>query len=127
MHSQTIDPESVPSAAGGYTQGLLVGGLTDLLFISGQIPETPDGDIPDDFESQCRLAWTNVVSVLNAAGLTTSDLLKVTTYLGDRRDAETNSRVRREVLGQHRPALTVVITGIYDERWLLEIEALAGT
>jgi hypothetical protein len=30
------------------------------------------------------------------------------------------------MLGDHRPALTVVITGIYHERWLLEIEALAG-
>jgi hypothetical protein len=30
------------------------------------------------------------------------------------------------VLGEHRTALTVVISGIYDERWLLEIEAMAG-
>jgi hypothetical protein len=34
--------------------------------------------------------------------------------------------VRQEVLGTHRPALTVIITGIYDERWLLEIEAIAA-
>lgn len=126
MHVERIDPESAPPAAGGYTQGLRVTGLTDLLFVSGQVPETPDGDIPDGFEAQCRQAWANVVSVLEAAGLTTNDLLKVTTYLSDRRYAEINSRVRREVLGEHRPALTVVITGIYDERWLLEIEALAG-
>jgi enamine deaminase RidA (YjgF/YER057c/UK114 family) len=124
---ERIDPESAPPAAGGYTQGLRVTGLTDLLFVSGQVPETPDGDIPDGFEAQCRQAWANVVSVLEAAGLTTNDLLKVTTYLSDRRYAETNSRVRREILGEHRPALTVVITGIYDERWLLEIEALAGS
>jgi 2-iminobutanoate/2-iminopropanoate deaminase len=123
---ERIDPESAPPAAGGYTQGLRVTGLTDLLFVSGQVPETPDGDIPDGFEGQCRQAWANVVSVLEAAGLTTNDLVKVTTYLSDRRYAETNSRVRREILGEHRPALTVVITGIYDERWLLEIEALAG-
>lgn len=126
MNTQTIDPDAVPVAAGGYTQGLRVSGLTDLVFISGQVPETPDGVIPGDFESQCRLAWANVVSILEAAGLTVGHLLKVTTFLSDRRDAETSSRVRREVLGDHRPALTVVITGIYDERWLLEIEAIAG-
>jgi 2-iminobutanoate/2-iminopropanoate deaminase len=34
--------------------------------------------------------------------------------------------VRREVLGTHAPALTVIITGIYDPRWLLEIEAVAA-
>lgn len=67
-----------------------------------------------------------MISVLTAAGLTTNNLLKVTTYLSDRRHAETNSRVRREMLGHHRPALTVVLTGIYHERWLLEIEAMTG-
>jgi enamine deaminase RidA (YjgF/YER057c/UK114 family) len=126
MKTETIDPDAVPTAVGGYTHGLRVSGLTDLVLISGQVPETPDGVIPGDFESQCRLAWANVVSVLEVAGLTTGDLLKVTTFLSDRRYAETNSRVRREVLGDHRPVLTVVITGIYDERWLLEIEAMAG-
>jgi 2-iminobutanoate/2-iminopropanoate deaminase len=50
--------------------------------------------------------------VLTAAGLTTNNLLKVTTYLSDRRHADANARVRREMLGDHRPALTVVITGI---------------
>ena len=126
VNIQTIDPEFAPTAAGGYTQGLRVADLSDLLFISGQVPETPSGHIPDDFEAQCRQVWANVISVLTAAGLTTNNLLKVTTYLSDRRHAETNSRVRREMLGIHRPALTVVIAGIYHERWLLEIEAMAG-
>jgi 2-iminobutanoate/2-iminopropanoate deaminase len=123
---QSIDPETAPTAAGGYTQGLRVSGLTELLVISGQVPETRDGVIPRGFEAQCRQAWANVISVLESAGLTTTNLLKVTTYLSDRRFAETNSRVRREMLGEHRPALTVVIAGIFDERWLLEIEALAA-
>jgi 2-iminobutanoate/2-iminopropanoate deaminase len=126
VDTQRIDPESSPRAAGGYTQGLRVSALTELLFISGQVPETREGHIPDDLESQCRQAWTNVLSVLRTAGYTTTNLLRVTTFLSDRRYAETNSRVRREVLGEHRPALTVVIAGIYDERWLLEIEAVAG-
>ena len=126
MKTETIDPAAVPTAVGGYAQGLRVSGLADLVIVSGQVPETPDGVIPGDFESQCRLAWANVVSVLEAADLTVGHLLKVTVFLSDRRYAETNARVRREVLGGHRPALTVVITGIYDERWLLEIEAMAG-
>jgi enamine deaminase RidA (YjgF/YER057c/UK114 family) len=126
VDTQTIDPDTGPTAAGGYTQGLRVRGLSELLVISGQVPETRDGVIPRDFEAQCRQAWANVISVLDAAGLTTAHLLKVTTYLSDRRHAETNSQVRREVLGAHRPALTVVIAGIFDERWLLEIEAMAG-
>ena len=49
MNTQTVDPDSAPAATGGYTQGLLVAGLTELLVISGQVPETPAGDIPGDF------------------------------------------------------------------------------
>ena len=33
--------------------------------------------------------------------------------------------VRRRVLGDHEPALTVIIADIFDEAWLLEIEAIA--
>jgi enamine deaminase RidA (YjgF/YER057c/UK114 family) len=123
---QTIDPESAPTAAGGYTQACGSPISASSCSSAVRFPETPSGHIPDDFDSQCRQAWTNVISVLTAAGLTTNNLVKVTTYLSDRRHAETKSRVRREMLGNHRPALTVVITGIYHERWLLEIEAMAG-
>jgi hypothetical protein len=34
-----------------------------------------------------------------------------------------NRKIRQEVLGSHAPAFTVIITGIFDEKWLLEIEA----
>lgn len=55
-----------------------------------------------------------------------TDLVKVTTFLGDRDVAAANAVVRREVLGEHRPALTVVVAEIYDSAWLLEIEAIAA-
>jgi 2-iminobutanoate/2-iminopropanoate deaminase len=38
---------------------------------------------------------------------------------------ESNSLVRREELAGEAPSLTVLISGIYDEGWLLEIEAIA--
>jgi 2-iminobutanoate/2-iminopropanoate deaminase len=53
------------------------------------------------------------------------NLVKVTTFLSERRYAAENSAIRREVLGARAPALTVVIAGIYDEQWLFEIEAVA--
>jgi enamine deaminase RidA (YjgF/YER057c/UK114 family) len=54
------------------------------------------------------------------------DVTKVTTFLSYRRYRQENYEVRMEVLGEHSPALTVIITGIYDESWLLEIEAIAA-
>lgn len=46
--------------------------------------------------------------------------------LGDRAHAAVNTAVRSEVLGEHCPALTVIITGIFDPAWLVEIEAIAA-
>jgi len=109
-----------------YSQGVLVTGGERLLFVSGQVPETPEGEVPEDFESQARLAWDNVRTVLEAGGMGLENLVKVTIFLSDRRYRAANARIRHEVLGEHRPALTIIITGIYDEAWLLEIEGLAA-
>ena len=82
--------------------------------------------MPPDFEGQCRLVWANIGAQLRAAGLDYGHLVKVTTYLSDRRFGDANGAIRREILGAHAPALTVLIAGICDEKWLLEIEAMAA-
>ncbi|HKE70825.1 MAG TPA: RidA family protein [Nocardioidaceae bacterium] len=120
------DPRDAPEAAGGYAQGLSVRGASELLFISGQIPEDRQGIVPATFEEQCRMVWRHIDATLDAAGLTLRNLVKVTTYLSSREFAATNSAIRQELLGDHRVALTVVVAKIFDPVWLLEIEAIAA-
>ena len=98
-----------------------------LLFVSGQVPEAEDGSVPGDFAAQCRPAFANVEAQLKAADMTFDNLAKLTVFLSDRKHRDEARRIRHEVLGRLKaqPALTVVITGIYDEAWLLEIEAIA--
>jgi len=123
---EPIDPPSLPAPTGTYTHGTVVTGGRRTVYVSGQVPwADADGHIPADFTAQCRLVWRNVLAVLAGAGMGAENLVKVTTYLSDRRYRADNARVREEVLGPHRPALTIVITGIYAEEWLLEIEAIA--
>jgi len=120
-----VDPEGVPAALGGYAHGFVVPPGAGLLFISGQIPVDIDGETPVGFDAQCRQVWRNVLHGLSAAGLGIEHLVKVTTFLSSRDHAAINGQVRREVLGTHRPALTVVIAEIFDPDWLLEVEAVA--
>ena len=126
MNLRSIDPDSVPEAAGGYVNALEVVGASRLLFISGQIPQTRSGHVPDTIEEQCRLVWANLTASLTEAGMRIENLVKVTTFLSTRDDSAANTAVRREILGDHRPALTVIIAGIWDPRWLIEIEAVAA-
>lgn len=100
-------------------------GAGRLLFISGQIPETQLGQVPESFEAQCQQVWSNLLKVLEAAGMRPSNLVKVTTFLTDRAQAEANGEIRRNVLGEHEPALTVIVGQTLNPQWLLEIEAVA--
>jgi enamine deaminase RidA (YjgF/YER057c/UK114 family) len=121
------DAPGVPAAVGGYANAVEIAGAQRLLFVSGQIPVSADGAVPTGFEAQCRQVWANILGCLRDAGLGVENLVKITTYLSDRSHADINSAVRRDVLGDHRPALTVVLAGIFDEEWLLEIEAVAAS
>ena len=125
----TIRPltgDGSPPVEGAYPQAVEVTGATRWLYISGQIPVAPDGSRADDFTAQCRQCWANLETQLTAAGMTMDNLVKVTTFLSDRRYALENRAVRLEALAGRQPALTVIITGIFDEAWLVEIEAVAA-
>ncbi|UPJ65762.1 RidA family protein [Bradyrhizobium sp. 191] len=125
-HTVSHNPATVHPPAGGYCMGLEVTQHRRLLFISGQVPEKSDGTVPDGFEAQCEQAWRNIREVLAAAGLGVEHLVKVTTFLTDRSQVVTNRAIRRAMLGEHQPALTVVVVETVDSKWLLEIEAIAA-
>jgi 2-iminobutanoate/2-iminopropanoate deaminase len=118
-------PEAV-QPNGSYPQAVDVAGAQRLLFISGQIPVRSDGTVPSDFKTQARTAWANVEAQLRAAGMSLDNLVKVTIFLSERAYSTENREVRRAVLGDRAVALTVIITGIFDAAWLLEIEAIAA-
>ena len=120
------NPKAVHPPAGGYCMGLELRQPRRLLFISGQVPERPDGAVPEGFEAQCEQAWRNVKEVLAAAGLGVEHLVKVTTFLTDRAQLVPNRTIRRATLGEHQPALTVIVAETVDSKWLLEIEAIAA-
>jgi 2-iminobutanoate/2-iminopropanoate deaminase len=125
MKQRPINAQDAPQPQGGYAQAIETTNAARILHISGQIPVAVDGGVPADFERQARLCWTNIEAQLRAAGMTLDHLIKATVFLSDRRYALANRKVRSEVLGERQIALTVIICGIFDEQWLLEIEAVA--
>jgi enamine deaminase RidA (YjgF/YER057c/UK114 family) len=126
MTLRPINAPDAPQPLGGYVQAMEVTGATRTLYVSGQIPTEVDGSVPEDFETQARLAWRNVIAQLNAAGMTLDNLVKVTIFLSDRKYIADYRKVRNEVLQGRQIGLTTIITGIFDEKWLLEIEAIAA-
>jgi enamine deaminase RidA (YjgF/YER057c/UK114 family) len=114
-----------PGPSGGYAQAVEIEGPSRWLFVSGQTPESDEAPLPEAFEDQCRLAWRNVDSRLQAAGMTLDNLVNVTVFLGERQYAQANRVIRGEVLGDRAPALTVVAAQLLDTDWKVEINAVA--
>ena len=101
--------------------------VTGWLFVSGQVGADDNYENPPTtFKEQARLAWKNVDCRRQAGGFKLTDIAKVTTYLADRKHRGDNFDVRCEVLGSHRPAITIIAADIYDHAWLLEVEVIAA-
>lgn len=109
-----------------FAHAVEVTGASRLLFISGQVPEDDNGHVPPDYPSQYKLAWANLEKRLKSADMSFANLVKVTIFLSDRSLTAQSAGLRKAILGDHCPAITIVITGIYDAKWLLEIEAVAA-
>jgi 2-iminobutanoate/2-iminopropanoate deaminase len=108
-----------------FSPGVKVG---KLLFISGQISIDPDGNIVGrgDFAAQCKQVFENIKLVLDKAGASYSEIVKINTYLTDLREYPTFAHIRGQYFDGNYPASTVVgVTGLAFEGAMLEVEAIA--
>jgi enamine deaminase RidA (YjgF/YER057c/UK114 family) len=124
---EPINPPTVPASFSRYSQGVVAPGAARWLHVSGQVGIPVGGTLPDSFEEQARNAWRNVLGVLEGAGMTAADLVKVTAYVTRQSDVGQYRTVRDSMLGGAKPASTlVVVSGLADQRWMVEIEAVAA-
>ena len=125
-----LQPDGWPPPR-GYTNGV-VAAAGRMVVLAGQIGWNPATAAfeTDVFASQVRQALANIVTLLHAAGARPEDLVRLTWFITDR---EAYLAARREigsayraVIGAHYPPMSViVVSGLIEERALVEIEATA--
>src|SRR5262245_31729704 len=108
-----------------YTDAVRFG---DLLFISGIAPLDESGRVrAADIVSQTELVFENLKKVLDEAGATFSDVLKVTVFLIDVADRTKINPVRQRYFGAARPASTLIgVSELAVAGMKIEIEAVVG-
>ena len=75
---------AAPPATGTYSQAIRTG---DLVFLTGQTGRDPsNGTLAEGLEAQTRQMLANIEAVLNAAGCSPEDIVKVTLLLADIKD-----------------------------------------
>jgi len=118
---QRISSGSRYEATIGFSRALRVG--RDV-YVSGTAPIWPDGSCDPDPEVQARRCLEIILKALAEAGATAKHVVRTRMFLTDPAYAEAISRAHGAVFGEVRPASTmVVITGMLDPRWKVEIEA----
>ena len=125
MQQRMINAANAPQPVNAYCQAMEVSGGTRILFISGQGGVRVDGTIPATMEEQAELAWRNVGSQLAAAGMGFGNLVKVTMIIRHESEILASRPARLAALGDHRPASTVIIGGLVNPAWKIEIEGIA--
>jgi 2-iminobutanoate/2-iminopropanoate deaminase len=101
----------------------------ELLFISGIPPTDASGKVVGggDVAAQARQVFRNMKLVLDAAGASFADILKVTVYLLDVDDRSKINPVRKEFFGDARPASTLIgVNELAVPGMKVEIEAVVG-
>ena len=99
----------------------------DFVFVSGQGPLDPVTKqvVSDDIEQQTRVTLDNVVKVLEAAGTSLANVVKVGVFLRDMKDFDAFNRVFREYCEGVQPARTTVEASAPRKGVNVEIDAIA--
>jgi 2-iminobutanoate/2-iminopropanoate deaminase len=81
--------------------------------------------ISDDVAAQCEQALRNIAAVLKEAGADMADIVRVNYILPERGDFPPCWPVLQRYFGESRPASTMIVAGLLDERMKIEIEVTA--
>ena len=120
------NPPNVYTPQAHYSQVARAG---NTLYISGQLGLDIDGNLvgEGDANAQARRAWRNLVAVLSEYGATLRHLVKTTTYITHWAYRPLVAEARDEVFREppYPPSTLVVVQGLAEPRFLVEIEAIA--
>jgi enamine deaminase RidA (YjgF/YER057c/UK114 family) len=120
---QRVSSESPFEETIRFSRALRIG---DRVLVSGTGPIWPDGSCDPDPEQQAHRCAEIVVTALEEAGAGAEQVIRTRMYITDRADADAVGRAHADVFGDARPAATmVVVAGLLDPRWKVEVEAEA--
>ena len=121
LEKQAVVASELPTPSVPLSHGITAG---PFVFVSGQVPRDPaTGSIPEGIEAQTRVVIANIERVLQAAGSSLGDVVKVSAHLTDLRNRDGFNRVYREMFSAPFPARTTV--GSQLDGILVEIDAIA--
>jgi len=118
--------DGVYPATEDYVHAMEVANPSRFLFISGTMGLDEAGRAPPTLDAQLGLVWSNIRRILAEAGMTTANIVRVTSYLRDPAYAEANQNARLAALGERRVPTTAIVVQTLTPEWLIELEVVAA-
>lgn len=107
---------------GPYSQAIVAG---NTVYVAGQGPFDPKtGEMPAKFEDQVAMTLENIKAILEAAGATLADVVKVNVYLADLNNFQKMNEVYRRYFKEDYPARATVGSQLLGQM-TIEIECIA--
>lgn len=107
----------------GFCRAIRVGTTVE---VAGTAPIWPDGSCPEDPEVQADRCFEIALEALRRAGGDATHVVRTRMYITDAAHAEAVGRAHGRVFATVRPVATmVVVAGLLDPRWRVEIELSA--
>lgn len=122
-----ISTTDAPRPFSRYSQAVEVAAGSRLVFVSGQVGVGMDGALPETEEGEHEQAWANVLAILASERLGVRDIVEVTAYVTSQEGVSIYRKVRERMMEGAAPASTLlVISGLADPKWRVEIQVVAA-
>lgn len=125
MSKEIIHTNASPAAVGPYSQAVVAGpGKT--IYLSGQLGLEPDtGElVSENFEGQVRQAFANMQAVIEAAGGTLDNIVKLTLFLTDLSKFASANAIMADIIPEPYPARSTIGVASLPKGGQFEVEAI---
>ncbi len=105
--NKAIQTSKAPAAVGPYSQGYQAGGF---IYVSGQVPINPATSelVKDDIKAAAQQSLDNCKAIIEEAGASLTDVIKVEIFLQSMADFGQVNEVYAAFFGDHKPARACV-------------------
>ncbi|MCU1325175.1 MAG: hypothetical protein JWN34_545 [Bryobacterales bacterium] len=105
---ERLSPPGVPAPRGPYSPAVRAG---DFIFVSGQLAVDPETNqyMPGDIQHETRMTLGNIKRILEGAGASVADVVRVGVFLADGSEFSKMNEVYAEFFGSDKPARTTIV------------------
>ena len=120
-------PSTVRPPFARYSHAVEIPPGARLLFVSGQLGIGLDDHVPEGAEAQADLCFRAIGAILESAGMSFADLVRINAFVSDRAHLSAYMAARDRFVAEPPPASTLmIVSGFARPEFKVEVEAIAA-